>query len=224
MRRFCLIFLISVLLQVPQPTSAGAWLREKGEGFISLSFASTVDLDTVSQTYIEYGYRDAMTIGADVGLIQQRIGVQGGFATLFATRALSGPDATSKWSYTLGFGANWANDLILPHIQTGMSWGRGIDLLQKDGWATVDANIFWDVISGIHVGKVDGTFGINLTDHIAGMMQVYFVRANGASTTTLAPSLILSPRDKTFRIQIGAEQAIGDVSGGVLKLGLWRTF
>ncbi|QUJ76657.1 hypothetical protein KDD17_00850 [Sulfitobacter albidus] len=219
-----MLITVGLCATLPATVNAGAWLRERGKGFMSFSFASTVDLDTVSQTFIEYGYSDAMTLGADIGFVRPRNGFQGGFATLFATRAITPPDAQSKWSYTIGVGANWANDLVLPHIQTGISWGRGIKLGEKYGWATVDANVFWDVTYALHVSKLDGTVGLNFTDHVAGMMQIYFVHAAGTSATTLAPSLILSPKEGPFRIQIGAETALGDISGSVLKLGLWRDF
>ncbi|MEQ6250542.1 hypothetical protein ABMC89_16755 [Sulfitobacter sp. HNIBRBA3233] len=206
------------------PALAGPWLRDRGDGFSAYTFASNANYDTATQTYLEFGLTDTTTIGADIGFVRPRYGFQGGYATLFMRRALSKPDAVSKWAYEIGVGANWAADLVLPHFKTTLTWGRGLSFADKTGWTTVDAAVIWDPVYALHVAKLDGTLGINFSDKVAGMMQVYMVHANGASAATLAPSIIFSPADSKFRFQIGTETAVGNVRGTVLKLGLWHNF
>lgn len=218
-----LIVFIALLL-LPVPVQAGPWLREKGSGFSSSSFAITPMRDTATQTYLEYGFSDAMTLGVDLNYFRPGNGAQGGIATVFIRRALGAPERTSKWAYEVGLGATWGAMAVNPHLDTGLSWGRGITFREKSGWATVDASVLWDLSGHRHVAKLDGTLGLNFTDRYGAMMQIFYVHAQGASATTLAPSLIISPKDSKFRIQVGAEAALGDLTGSALKIGLWRDF
>ena len=218
------LFALIAFLILPSVVQAGPWLREKGSGFRSFSFASTARFDTATQSYFEYGFSDAMTLGLDLNYFRPSAGAQGGIATLFLRRAITAPDATSKWAYEIGLGATWGAEEINPHLETGLTWGRGITLREKSGWATVDAAVLWDVSHARHVAKIDGTVGLNFSDRYSAMMQLFVVHVEGASVTTLAPSLIIAPENAKFRIQIGAEAALGDLSGTALKIGLWRDF
>ena len=65
MRLLCITLLI--LSQAAAPMAqAGAWLRESGTGFVSLSFGATQFSETTNAAYIEYGLSDATTIGLDI--------------------------------------------------------------------------------------------------------------------------------------------------------------
>lgn len=203
---------------------AGAWLRDKGASFNSTSFTSTHSLDTTSQTYLEYGLTSKTTIIADIGFLRPRYGPHGGYATLSIRRALGPTDRKSKWTYDVGIGANWAGDVVLPHIRTGLSWGRGIEITEKTGWIAVDAAVVWDLTYALHLGKIDTTVGINFTETTAGMVQLYSGYLNGDTFGTFAPSLVLSPKFTKFRIQIGTESEIGNLRNSAVKIGLWRDF
>ncbi len=223
MRSFSVLFALMSLL-LPAPAAAGPWMREKGTSFTALSFTITPTLETATSTYLEYGLRDDLTLGADIYIKTDRFGQQIGRGTLFFRRPLGQSDGPGKWAYELGIGADWSDRFVLPHLKTGLTWGRGITLRDKSGWVTVDAAMYWDISRGAHVAKVDSTLGLDFTERTAGMLQLYLTHINGAAISTIAPSIILSGKKGKYRIQIGVESRFGNASDTALKIGLWRTF
>ena len=218
-------FLITILMTLlPAPVQAGPWLRDKGSSFMAVSVAATFYLDTGTQTYLEYGLTDKTTVIADVGIVRPRFGSHGGYTTVSMRRALTLPDAKSKWAYELGVGVGWIGSQTLPHARTALTWGRGMTWGDKSGWATVDAAVIWDLANSLHVTKIDATVGVNLTDITAGMLQIYTAHIDDQSIATFAPSLVFKPKNAKFRIQIGAESEIGRAHNTALKIGLWREF
>ncbi|MEH6648022.1 hypothetical protein [Sulfitobacter sp.] len=209
-----------VVALIGNTAHAGPWLREKGSTFMEVSFASNYILDTTRQTYLEYGLSDKTTVIADIGMIQPRNAEHGGIATFSLRRALSAPDATSKWAYELGAGVGWAGDEILPHFRTGLSWGRGMSWGETSGWMTVDAAVIWDLTNAQHVSQLDATLGANFTDFTTGMIQIYTAHIDGASIVTLAPSVVFNPQKGGYRIKLGAESELSDWDNSAFKIGL----
>ncbi|MGJ8628092.1 MAG: hypothetical protein ACSHXB_14120 [Sulfitobacter sp.] len=223
MRSGLLIFIVLSSL-LAGSANAGAWLREKGSSFTSVSFSSTWFLDTTNTSYLEYGLRDNLTVGADVGYATSRNGTQSGYGTLFIRRPLGQNDGPNQWAYELGVGAAWVGEEVLPYLKTGLSWGRGIKLRDTNGWMAVDASITWDVTSGLHVAKIDSTIGLNFTEVTTGMVQLYLAHLDQQTYGSIAPSIVIKPRNSKFRIQIGAESQLDDLENTGIKLGLWREF
>ncbi|MEP1766896.1 MAG: hypothetical protein ABJJ53_09715 [Sulfitobacter sp.] len=218
------LFVLHICLCLAQTAQAGPWLREKGAAFLAVSFSTTYFLDTSSQTYLEYGLTDKMTIIADIGIARLRNSPTGGYTTLSFRRSILPADRTSKLAYELGVGTGWIGDEFLPHVRTGLSWGRGISMGKKSGWTTIESAVNWDLTNQLHVAKLDATLGINFTDVTAGMMQIYSAHTVYDSIATIAPSIIISPKNGKYRPQIGTESQIGNIQNSVLKLGLWRDF
>lgn len=221
LRIFLVIFSITLLANIAQ---AGPWLREKGSAFTATSVSATYFLDTTSQTYLEYGFTDKTTFVGELSLRRLRYASEIGSATASMRRALSHPGAKSKWAYEFGVGAGWEGQQVLPHLRTGLSWGRGIKWTDKSGWATVETSIIWDITYARYMAKVDTTLGINFTDVTAGMLQFYTMHMADKTSATFAPSVIFSPKKSKFRIVIGAETPLKNMSNTALKLGLWREF
>lgn len=215
---------ILVPLALASTVQAGPWLREEGTTFSAVSASTTYYLDTSSQTYLEYGLTQETTLVGDLNMTRQRYSDESGHATVSLRRALSKPDATSKLAYELGVGVGWAGSEALPHLRTGLSWGRGIKWREKSGWATVEAAVIWGLNDAQNMTKLDTTAGINFTDVTAGMIQLYTTEMDGKIFAIIAPSLVFTPRDSKFRIQIGMEGEIGNLDNTALKLGLWREF
>lgn len=213
-----------VIILLGQTAHAGPWLREKGTSFMAVSFASTYYLDTASQTYLEYGLTEKTTIIADIGMIRPRYALQGGIATFSLRRALNAPDAPSKWAYEVGFGAAWIGDQVLPHLRTGLSWGRGLTWGDTSGWTSIDAAVIWDLTYAEHVTKIDATLGANLTDITTAMLQLYTLHSDSTRIATLAPALVFKPTHSRFRIKLGTESEIGALDNTAFKLELWREF
>lgn len=218
------LVLILFTMLLADGASAGPWLRAKGKGFLATSVTGNYFLDTTSQTYLEYGLTDKTTLVADVGFQRPRYALGSGNVTLSLRRALSKPDATSKWAYELGLGVAWSGETVLPNIRTALSWGRGVSWGKKSGWATIEAAGVWDLSYSQHAVKIDGTVGINFTEVTGGMLQLYTAHLNNRSTATIAPSIIISPKKSKFRIQIGGESEIGNRLNSKLKISLWRDF
>lgn len=222
MPRHLLILLFT--LSLVHPAQAGAWLREKGTSFSSFAFTGTYALDTTSQTYLEYGLTEKMTLGADIGYIRPRNALHGGYATFFMRRPISAPDAASKWSYDLGIGASWIGDQILPHLRAGLSWGKGMTWGEKSGWMNVDASVTWNLATELHLAKIDTTIGVNFTEVTTGMVQIYLAHLAQDTFATVAPSLVFSPGKSKFRIQVGLESPLEELRDSSIKIGLWRNF
>lgn len=203
---------------------AGAWLREKGSSFTSVSFGSTWFRDTTNTSYLEYGLRDDLTIGADIGYATSQKGKQSGYGTIFMRRPLGQNKGPNQWAYELGVGAAWVGEAVLPYLKTGVSWGRGIKVRETHGWMAVDASMTWDVTSGLHLAKVDSTVGMNFTDITTGMVQFYLANLDQKTYASIAPSLVFKPRKGQLRFQIGAESQLGNFENTAIKLGLWRDF
>ena len=222
--RLWVAFIFVMCLCAGTTAQAGPWLREKGSTFSSVSVSATYFRDFGTATYLEYGLREHMTIGADISTFTSSEGARSGFATLFLRRALGANQGKSRWAYELGIGSAWEGDLILPHIKTAVSWGRGYTLREKSGWMTVDASIKWDLMQGEHAGKLDATVGMNFSDRTTGMLQLYLAHLDHKFYATLAPSVVIKPGKRKFKIQIGTEIPTDDAKNTVLKLGIWREF
>lgn len=222
--RFAVTIILILVTVVPGRACAGAWLREQGTSFTSVSFSATYFRDISNSTYLEIGVRENLTLGADIGYSTDRFGQQSGDATLFFRRRIGTSTGPNKWAYEIGAGATWAGDLILPHFKTGLSWGRGIQLKERHGWMSVDATVIWDLGNGQHQSKLDTTVGLNFSDTATGMVQLFLGNLSGETYGTLAPSLILKPKKRNFRIQFGFEAPLDSVENTSVKLGLWREF
>jgi hypothetical protein len=215
--------IVLFLIAVAQTGHAGPWLRDKGKTFSATSFSSTYYLETSSQTYLEYGLTEATTLVGNFGTSRLHYSPHTGYATASIRRALSAPEAPSKWAYELGIGMAWSGDDRERHLRTGLTWGMGNKWRDKSGWITVEAVALWDMTNARHLAKLDTTVGLNFTDVTAGMLQLYTAYADHGSAT-LAPSLVFTPAKSKFRIQVGAESKIGEFDNSALKIGLWREF
>ncbi len=217
-----IIFLTTIC--VSYPAQAGPWLREKGTAFTAVSFATTYYLETASQTYLEYGLTDTTTMIADIGMARLHFAPDSGYATLSMRRSLGPTDAPSKWAYEIGVGVAWIGPETLPHIRTGLSWGKGTKWGEKSGWMTVEGAVIWNIKHALHAAKLDATIGINFTDTTSGMIQIFTAHVADQGIVTFAPSIIFSPKKSKFRFQIGAESELGNLGNSALKIGLWREF
>ncbi len=215
---------ILILPFLATAANAGAWLREKGSSFTSISFSATWFGDTANSSYLEYGVRDDLTLGTDIGYSNSTLGIQSGYGTIFLRRPIGKNAGPNKWAYELGVGAAWINDIVLPYVKTGLSWGRGFTIHEKSGWIAVDASVTWELSLGNRLTKIDTTVGVNFTDVTTGMVQLYLADLANDSYASIAPSLVFKPRKGKFRIQIGAETQLDNFDNPALKLGIWREF
>ena len=215
---------ICIWLAAHCPASAGPWLREKGSGFVSLSYTTAMLQDARSGSYLEYGLRPGLTIGVDVSHGIDTAGRRSGTGTFFFRRALGSTEGTHRFAYDIGLGAAWGSDLILPHLKAGVSWGRGYSFVGGSGWMVIETSLTLGLRGTGSLAKLDATLGYDFNDTVSAMMQVYTSRVDGETYGTLAPSLLIRPGESDYRFQIGAEREIGGFGQTSLKFGLWRNF
>ncbi|MFD2740536.1 hypothetical protein ACFSUD_13190 [Sulfitobacter aestuarii] len=215
--------ILSICLAV-NVAQAGPWLRDEGSGFTSLSYSGTYFLDTAQANYLEYAWRDDLTLGADISFYTDRYGAPSGEATLFFRRPLSDSESVHRFAYELGLGARWSQFALLPHLKTGLSWGRGLTLGERHGWSNIDAAILWDLVEKSHRIKLDSTIGLSFNARFTGMMQLYLTHENTRSYAKLAPALVVALGKGKTRLQIGAEIPLRNRYDTALKLALWRDF
>lgn len=218
-------FILFLLCQLhAAPAAAGAWLREEGTGFSATSFGLSYFYDISQSTYLEYGLRPDLTLGADISTFQSRFGFQSGAATLFLRFPLGSPNDRGRWAYELGAGATWIGEEVVPHVKGSLSWGRGITFAERSGWLAVDASLRWDFGLGTSQIKLDGTAGLDFTDVTAGMLQLFVTQTRSGTFAKVAPSVVFSPKQSKFRIQIGSEIPVRAPQDTMFKLGIWRSF
>lgn len=215
---------IGVILASLQMVQAGPWLREKGKGFAASAGNVTQEKDTSGSLYLEYGLRENITIGADLFYGIDRTLQQSGSGIVFLRFPISKPDATDKWAWHLGLGARSQNEVVAPAVEAGLSWGRGIKVGERYGWAVIDSSLN---IPGSTLEtriKLDGTIGLGFTDHIKAMAQVFTTHQGGEVFAKFAPSLLIIPGKGGTTLQIGVEIPIAGGGETEFKLGLWRDF
>lgn len=204
---------------------AGPWPRDTGSGFYALSGSLSALLESSQSAYLEYGLRDDLTLAGDVTLSRDGYGqMSGAVGTVLLRWPLATASETHLWALEAGLGADWNLMETTPHLQTGLSWGRGIGLRDLSGWATIDAALRWTPRRSETQARIDGTLGLNLTDKSAAMLQV-FLREGGADPATkLSASFIRDLGGTDMRLQIGIETVPNRSRQRALKLGLWREF
>lgn len=220
------ILAIVLLVLATSPATAGAWMREKGSGYSSITISTTLSRDFSESTYLEFGVRDDLTLGAEVAFYAFSNGVQSGSATVFLRRPIGKAGRPNVWAYELGFGAGWSGDIVRPYIRGGLSWGRGYQLKRLNGWMAVDASLFIDTYYGEHLLKIDSTIGLNFNNRLAGMIQIFHAATSDISATSIAPSILFKPikNRPEFRLQIGTETQIGNTDNSAFKISFWRDF
>lgn len=222
--RSVLILLLLLYLPAAAPAVAGPWLREKGKGFRATSVSASYSYDLSQSTYLEYGWRDDLTLGLDILTSQSRFGELSGSGTLFLRLPLGSPGERGRWAYDLGLGASWQGELVSPHLKAGLSWGRGFTKGDRNGWLTVDASLKWDFGLAEREIKIDSTAGFDFSALTTAMVQLFVTNTPTTTAVRVAPSVVLSPEWAKYRFQIGSEIPVDRPEDTLLKLGLWREF
>ncbi|MGP6086917.1 hypothetical protein [Antarctobacter jejuensis] len=222
MRLAALLFVI-ICLAAPG-AEAGAWPRQKGDGFASVSvrlgwpqdvreWISLEPTRDYSTLYVEYGLTDRLTLGLDLGHSVSGAGKTVAFLQYPLRRADTGPKVTGQ----LGFGVISGKEVVRPGVSLG--WG-----LEK-GWISVDSVAEAYLQTGHVDYKVDFTWGRNIGKNGHKLiLQLQTGQPDArAPFARLAPSLVVPVRGR-FKVETGVTIGLtGDKSVG-LKLGLWTNF
>lgn len=202
----------------------GAWLRDEGSGFASLSFGATQFSETTNALYVEYGLSDKTTIGLDVSTFTNALNVRNGFGNLFIRRAIGPTDQPNRWAYELGVGGLWGNERHLPTLKTTLSWGRGFQFHNRSGWVNMDAAFIYEPTLGSHITKFDATLGLHFGGITTGLLEVTHSSQNNDTYGAFEPSLLIRPKDSKFSVKLGAQIPFDEDDRAALKLGIWHSF
>lgn len=208
------------------PLFAGAWQREPGTGFASLTQRLSWPQDTTTwqsyeptarytSLYLEYGIAPRTTLGLDLGL-----SVSGAEKlVVFAQRPLRQADPGPRLAYEIGFGRIAGQTVLRPGLSLGLGWNKG--------WFAADAIAEIPLSFDATDIKIDLTLGRNLPKDHKLILQLQtgdtemdppFVRLE---TSVSRPLLGRFPRLKAETgVSIGL---VNDDSMGV-KFGLVTSF
>lgn len=214
---------LAVCACLGQSALAGAWLREQGTGFASLSFGATQKDETTAALYLEYGLNEKMTIGVDISAFNSSEDVRNGFGILFLRRSLGPTDRPNKFAYEVGLGALYEDNETLPAVKTAVSWGRGFQLGQRNGWVNVDAGYIYEPQLMNNTTKLDATVGLDIGGITTGIVELNLSRTDSDSFSAVEPSLLIKPRKVPFQIKLGAQIPLQE-GNDTLKLGIWKSF
>ena len=214
----CLFF-----LSTAQPILAGAWLRDKGTGFIATTTTVRSVLpepDYEVGIYADYGLTEGLNSGLD---IYETPGLSGHILA-FVRLPLTSPGPKSKLAVELGMGAHHLRHIWRPMYRLGVSWGYGFDTKFSPGWVAAETSIeHRDGQSG-PLFKFDAIAGLSSPDRIRPMLQLETaIGQNLPFQWKLTPSLMIPTKGKSTWV-IGIQQrSFGTIRTG-LKLALWRQF
>ncbi|SLN51487.1 hypothetical protein [Roseisalinus antarcticus] len=222
MRHLALLLALTILAS---PAAAGAWMRGKGEMFLSfganiaLSDAATRPVHWDPTVYLEYGLAERATVGLDLYIAN---GDDEETGSVFLRFPVGPTDARTPVAVTLTYGLRHERDpeLFEQVARLGLSVGRGL----ADGWLAADATAIFVIDSDQTEGKLDLTWGHDFNDRWTAVMQMQTgIGTAGDFYAKAAPSALFRVNDRT-RVEVGVVQALtGDLGTG-FRIATWWEF
>lgn len=229
------VLALLVLLILPVPAQAGAWLREKGAIFLSWSNSIPEHANSIYETdmslYAEYGLTKHLTVGFD--------GYLGGAGTkpeayLFMRFPIGNPKRPAKMALTFGVGYKefpnpWGTVSKQTRTKLGFSWGRGL----KKGWLAFDASASILQQTSLVVPGQDGTnysadftWGQKPWERWMFIWQVQSGKTtNGPFFAKFTPSVVWAFGEKrNNNIEVGLIKGLTGSDVQSVKLGFWKSF
>ncbi len=202
---------------------AGAWQREPGSGFVSLTQRLSWPQDTTTwqsydptarytSLYLEYGITSNLSIGLDFGLSVSGADKNVAFLQFPIRQTDKGPRLAAQ----VGFGRIAEEKVLRPGVSIG--WGR------RHGWLAADAIAEVPFSGGPSDIKIDITWGRNLPKDRQIIVQLHTGNpAEDPPFVRIEPSLV-RPLFGPLRVETGFNAGLlSDQSMG-LKLGVFANF
>ncbi|KNG94189.1 hypothetical protein [Pseudaestuariivita atlantica] len=205
--------------------SAGAWPREKGTGFVSLTHRTgmdrsdplTVPITQYTALFLEYGLTPRLTVGIDAG---RSVSGDGKFV-LFAGWPVRMTEGGHVLSVELGIGQIGAASVVRPGLSYGYGFARG----ESTGWFAADAVAEVTLEDGAADYKLDLTFGLGWPNGMKTYAQLQTGLPSGDEAfARVAGVVVLRPRRTGFATEIGIEYGVIGDDSVQMKVGLWREF
>jgi len=213
-----------IMCLLASPVGAGAWLREDGRAFASLSFGVFSHADgSRSETldlYGEFGWRANRTLGLKFNFQDGALDE----GEVFLRLPFGSETTTWKRSAEFGLGALKTTTGHDPQARVALSFGRGFEWRKRYGWANVDLARTLAQNSDNALTKLDITVGLATSDRLKIMGQAFLEASNSEANATFTTSWILDPKGVKAQFVVGLEQRVGDLPRTGLKVSLWREF
>ena len=227
---------LALLCGMAGPATAGAWPREAGTGFASLTRWQAQDsAESYTALFLEYGVLPRLTLGLDAGR-----SVSGQTKAVVFARVPFGRLMGGLAAAELG----WGEIAGRPVLRPGLSLGYSVARAPWQGWLAVDTLIELDMETRQMDVKADITLGLTPQRHGAPpsdwtlMLQVqtglvavqdslYLLQTEGTvpepSFLRIVPSITYQLRDG-LHLELGLYRALDGSSEQGVKLGLWSRF
>ncbi|NHQ73725.1 hypothetical protein HAT86_04490 [Roseovarius gahaiensis] len=213
-----LLCLCSVVASFAARTAnAGLWPREAGKTFLSLSWERDLMRDIGYATvYAEYGLSDRLTLGLDIGADPDGLSK----AIAFARFPFGQSPGGMRLALEMGTGVTDKRPVMRP----AMSFGRGIDMVGRSGWLTLDirATVFQDTFDA--AWESDLTLGLNATARGKAIMQLQTGQpVTGDAYVKLGSSWVMQgPPGR--HIEFGVVTGLKNSDALAAKIALWHAF
>jgi hypothetical protein len=229
-----LSLLIALAAAMPQRVEAGAWPREQGSLFVSVSqtvstgartlISASQDIRNYTSFYGEYGLTGKFTLGVDAGFAG---GDQDAASSwlVFARYPLLMTDSGHHVALEFGLGSQdepeWGQQ---SRLRPGLSWGKGFESRWGGGWVGLEASADYRIKSKDFGLKADLTAGIRPSERWMLIFQVQSSQyGDDDPIVRVAPSAVRQFGAHTH-LQVGFTAPVaGDDAFGI-KFGTWAHF
>jgi len=206
------------------PAQSGAWLRDKGAGFLSVGTTlrpNRIVPDFEAKFYAEYGAAKWLTLGVDINETPDVTG----HAILFARLPFGKRDGVLKQAMEIGLGGHHWKDDWWGFYKFGYSMGRGVTNRRGNGWWALDANYDRRLGNPQPLLKLDFTWGQSSGMKIRPLMKVETAYIPGEGPGgSLVPSVMLSGfGDEIWVAGLELRHFGGQNSAG-FRLDIWKDF
>ncbi|MFN7004455.1 MAG: hypothetical protein ACK4NW_13610 [Roseinatronobacter sp.] len=218
------------------PVLAGAWPREAGTAFVSLShWQASSGGDSYTALFAEWGLTPRLTLGFDAGR-----SVSGETKTVLFLRAPVMDWLGVKVAAEIGYGEIAGQSVIRP----GLSFGRALEGRYGAGWLAVDTVLEYEIATQDIDVKADITLGFTpqpaagdasrwtlmvqvQTGLVAVNEGVTLLRETGQrpdpSFLRIVPSVTYQLREG-IDLELGVYQSLTGTEERGVKLGVWSRF
>lgn len=223
--RFALNILTFLILWAvtAQPAGAGAWLRDKGTGFLSLT-TTIRHLNGTRQAenrfYAEFGLAPRLTLGADINEIT---GIAG-HALVFLRLPVGLNERRTRIAVELGLGTHHWQGRWGGMVKSTLSVGRGFSSRWGNGWFNVDTGMELRLPNSNPAFKLDAAIGLSSGPRIRPLLQIETTYISGDPLIwSVIPGVLIDGRGNNTWL-IGIDRKTAGQSSTGLKIGLWRRF
>lgn len=206
------------------PATAGAWLRESGEGFVSASTtARTTPVGREAETglYAEYGAGPRLTLGVD---INERAAGAAGHALFFVRVPIETASPSMRLAVELALGGHHVGRYLDGMAKFTVSLGRAFSGRLGSGWANLDAAAELRGGLGPAFFKLDATFGLSSGPRLRPIVRLESVARPGMGTALALTSAVMIEGRGGRTWVLGLERKFSPARSIGIRLELWQKF